>query len=575
MLSCKICGLDVKTNQSLSRHIKHHNISGEDYYIKYINPDNKCIVCGDKTKFIGLGKGFSKTCSRRCGQSTEESKDKRKKTMLLNYGVDNISKSDIFKEKKKQTSLKNYGVGHYLQKKENAEKVKQSNLKKYGVSCTLHTFENKKKKIDTWIEKYGVDHISKADSIKHKTKTTNIARYGNRCAANGAVADNGKLKKENTFIKKYGYKNTLIAGCAVRKNIDYILKAKQISNIKHKFKDYVTPLIRISNYNGVDNKNIYEFKCNFCKNIFKDHLDDGKTPRCLKCFKNNRSKLEIEIYEFISEYCNDAVHSNRTLIGPKEVDIYIPSKNIAVEFNGLYWHSESNGKDKYYHITKTNECKNKGVQLIHIFQDEWINKKDIVKSILLSKLGLITNKTGARNCTIKVPSNKEAKEFLNTNHIQGHINSKYKYGLYDKNDELVSLMTFSNSRYNKNYDYELMRFCNKLNMNVVGGFTRLLKHFIKTHNSTSIISYADIRYSNGNSYINNGFKLRHNSSPNYYYVKNNDIRESRISFQKHKLKDLLQIYDESLTEAENMRLNEYERIWDCGNFVFEYSTKGV
>jgi hypothetical protein len=134
-------------------------------------------------------------------------------------------------------------------------------------------------------------------------------------------------------------------------------------------------------------------------------------------------------------------------------------------------------------------------------------------------------------------------------------------------------MTFGKSRYNKAYEYELLRFANKCNINVIGGFSKLLKYFITTYSPKSIITYADRRFSNGNVYEKNNFTFLHNSKPNYYYTKYDKHLYSRVVFQKHKLNNKLEVFNSELTEWENMQLNNYDRIWDCGNKVYYLKTK--
>jgi hypothetical protein len=198
-------------------------------------------------------------------------------------------------------------------------------------------------------------------------------------------------------------------------------------------------------------------------------------------------------------------------------------------------------------------------------------KREIWKSIINNKLGICDTKIFARKCTINKVDNKTAKQFLLNNHLQGHTPSYVNIGLYYEN-ELVSLMTFGKSRYNKNYQYELIRFCNKINTLVTGGASKIFSHFNKTYNPESIISYADLRYSNGALYEKLGFNKLKNSTPNYFYFHKSDTSKltNRVQFQKHKLKNKLDIYNSELTEYQNMLNNGYDRIWDCGNGVYEY-----
>ena len=188
----------------------------------------------------------------------------------------------------------------------------------------------------------------------------------------------------------------------------------------------------------------------------------------------------------------------------------------------------------------------------------------------------MSKKIYARNTIIKVISNKEAFDFCEENHLQGGCSCKVAIGLL-QNNEIVAVMTFGKPRFNKKYDWELLRYCCKKYYTVVGGASKLLKHF-RSNYKGSIISYANLRWSNGNLYEKLGFTLLKRTEPNYFYFKVKHeilpvdmVLHSRIEFQKHKLKDKLSNYDESLSEKENMYANNYRAIYDCGNLVYTLS----
>ena len=291
----------------------------------------------------------------------------------------------------------------------------------------------------------------------------------------------------------------------------------------------------------------------------------SKKYGCTKCSNCGVSKVENELIDFIKTIEDNVELSVNTILYPKHIDIYLPSKKIGFEFNGLYWHNELY-KDKNYHLDKTVLAEEKGIKLIHIFEDEWMYKQDIVKSRIKNLLGLSEYKIFARKCVIKEVDNAIVKEFLNINHIQGDCKSKIKLGLYYDN-ELVSLMAFGFLRKNlhqKKEDnvYELIRFCNKLNTNVVGGADKLLKYFIKNYGPDEIISYADRRWSQGGLYEKLGFEFIHDSVPNYWYV-NGNLREYRFKYRKDVL--VREGYDNKLTEHEIMLSRGLYRIYDCGS----------
>ena len=218
-------------------------------------------------------------------------------------------------------------------------------------------------------------------------------------------------------------------------------------------------------------------------------------------------------------------------------------------------------------LQRTELCLENNIQLLHIFEGEDL---DLWLSMINNKLNL-NEKIYARKCIIKELNSQDTIEFLNENHLQGFCRAKINVGLF-YNNELVSLMTFSKPRFNKNYEYELIRFCSKRNTSVIGGATKLWKYFVTKYNPNSVITYANRRFSNGEIYKTLGFTFLEKTSPNYFYFKPNEfILYSRVMFQKHKLKDILEIYDENLSESENMFNNNYRRIYDCGNLKFIYN----
>lgn len=251
----------------------------------------------------------------------------------------------------------------------------------------------------------------------------------------------------------------------------------------------------------------------------------------------------------------------------KEVDIYLPNNKFGIEYNGLYWHSDSKGKGRNYHLNKTNELEGQGISLFHIFENEWKLKKDIISSIILNRLGK-SERIFARKTEIREITTKQCSDFLEENHRQGAVFGGIRIGLF-LGDVLVSVMLFGKARYGKE-QYELLRFCNKLNTTVIGGASKLLSFFEVKYKPESIVSYADRRFSTGGLYEKLGFTFSHNSSPNYWYFKEGTLLlESRVKYQKHKLKNLLPNFDITKTEYENMLQNKFLRIWDCGNSVYK------
>ena len=321
----------------------------------------------------------------------------------------------------------------------------------------------------------------------------------------------------------------------------------------------------------------FTIQCKICNTIYNRWFTCGRWQNigCINCLQSGKSKQETEIANFIKEQGEDiTMHALPFLPkSRKEIDIFVTNKQIGIEFHGVLWHSNGinypnnvDTENKNMHLEKLNLCNGVNIKLIQVFSNEWETKQDIVKSVILSKLNLIKHKIYARKCTVGNLTYKEKSKFLRENHLQGNDASKTWIGLKHDN-QIVAVMTFGRRKITKGTVHlELVRFANKINTTVVGGASKLFKYFTHTYNPQYIISYADLRYSNGNMYKQLGFKLKHISAPNYWYTQDCVNLYHRMNFQKHKIKDWL-----GSTETEKMFNAGYRRIWDCGNMVFEWN----
>lgn len=286
--------------------------------------------------------------------------------------------------------------------------------------------------------------------------------------------------------------------------------------------------------------------------------------------RTNYSLHENEIGEFINSI-GFSWYSDRSILEGYEIDLYIDSMKFGIELDGVYWHSYNRfetKEEKHKHLSKTTKAIEKGVKLFHVFDSEWIEKRLIVESMIKAKLGL-NSKINARKCIIDLVDKKETCTFLNENHIQGYVNSKLNLGLF-YNNELVMIMTFGSPRFNKKYDWELIRLASKRGVTVVGGSSKLFSHFKKTTTiEKGVICYSDRRFGEGDVYLNLGFTKMQPTGPGYYWTDGNVVW-SRTRFQKNKLNKLLVDFDPSKSEAENMFDNNYRRLWDCGVNVYSY-----
>jgi hypothetical protein len=504
-----------------------------------------CDVCGNDKELeyfryndnINSNNIFA--CSKKCANI------KRELTNNIKYGCDNIFQNEDIKKSIKISNLKKFGVTNLNKLDIQKQKIKQTKLEKYG----NEKYVNIEKAKQTKLEKYGDE---KYINIK-KAKQTKLEKYGDEKYVN---ID----KKNNTCLKIYGNTNYMFSNIYQENRKKYILTKYNLILIENNYPNY-------------------KLYCDKCKENYDININvlykriEYKTILCTKCNPVNiqNSGYESLILDFIKNNYNDKILTNvRYIISPLELDIYLPDLKLAFEFNGVYWHNELN-KEKNYHLNKTELCEKQGIQLIHIYEDDWIYKQDIIKSMILNKLGKTENKFFARKCEIKeITDNKLIRSFLDENHIQGFVGSKVKIGLF-YNNELISLMTFGDRRVAMGKkstnigEFELLRFCNKLNTNVIGGASRLFKYFIKTYNPTEITTYADRSFSQGKLYETLGFNFIGKTEPNYYYVVDG-IRKHRFNYRKDKL--IKDGFDPNKTEHQIMLDRKIYRIFDSGNLKF-------
>jgi hypothetical protein len=566
---CKQCGNITK---SIRHSFCNKNCRHLFYYINI-----KCPTC--QKEFETKKNKMNMFCSQLCRVSNIDIKNKmkisRRKHFLEKYGVESFTQTDIFKEKTRITNLKRYGVEFPQQSSEIRKKSILTSLKKYGVDNPSKNEYVKDKMKKTNLKRYGKEFIQQTEKFKEYSKKIKLKRYGNENYVNSE-------KIRQTCLIKYGVdnpsKDKFIKEKCINNAFDVhffnLLSNKKITNI-------VDILFNRKDYIGTKKINIYPFKCKECNNNFKDHLSSGHIPRCPVCYPLDISKPQMEVYEYIKSLLPpnvDIKQNERDPIHPLEIDIYIPHLKLAFEYNGLYWHGELNGeKNKIYHLNKTEECEDKGIHLIQIIEDEWFDKKDIIKSKIKHILGCNnTERIYARNCNIKIIDNDTKNDFLEKYHIQGKDNSSIRLGAFYENN-LVAVMTFGKLRKalgNKSDDinyYEMYRFCIG-DKSVVGIAGKLFKFFIDNYNPNKVFSYVDRRYSNSNKcYLSNiGFKLIGKTVPGYWYFDKSSVRIHRFNFRKSELSKKLEKFDSNLTEWENMQLNGYDRIWDCGNLKYEW-----
>ncbi|MFW5847624.1 MAG: hypothetical protein ACOCVF_01715 [bacterium] len=553
------------------------------------------LICKNCKKTFSVNKGKEKiTCSNECRKELRKKEDEK---FYIIKECKECSKN--FKSKKKENkkycsyvcagkaktkianeirTCKNCGNEFNVRKKQKKEFCSKT--------CRImwqQKPENKKNRIEkakiATHNKYGVDSVFKLKSYQNKI-------IEDRKNLSKVELENIVNKIKITKKEKYGDEN--YNNCKkISETKQKRYKNKNYNNRKKFLNTINDKLIKKLEKNGYK---ILEF---LPENIVKVKHPDGhifESPRSLLIIRYhenrelstqylphspNISNYELELQEFFKENNINYTTSNKNIISPYEIDIYLPDYKMGIEFNGLYWHSEIY-KDNNYHLKKLEKSKENNINIIQIFEDEWVNNKEIVKSILKNKLGIIKNKIYARKTEIKLIDSKTYKFFLDENHIQGSTPSKIKIGLfYEK--KLVSVMGFDKARKTiskKPNSFLLARFCNKIDTNVIGGASKLFKYFIKTYNPDNIISYADRRWSDGGLYYTIGFNYIHSTKPNYWYCDyRNILRIHRFNFRKSIL--LKEGFDKTLSEHEIMLQRGIPRIYDCGNIRFEYEKNAI
>lgn len=275
-----------------------------------------------------------------------------------------------------------------------------------------------------------------------------------------------------------------------------------------------------------------------------------------------RSVAEEKLFDHCGE---DFISNTKKIIAPFELDLYSEERKFAIEYCGIYWHSEFLGKkDKKYHANKLQICEELGIDLLTIFESDDFEK---VKNLIDSKLGRIPT-IGARKTKLKEISPKEARIFHDKYHLSGFSGARVHLGLYH-DENLVQVASFGKSRFNKNFEWECIRMTVHPELKVIGGASKLFSNFLK-NNTGGLITYADLRFGNGKVYEYCGLKYKGKTEPNYWYFHKKDMTKlySRVAFQKHKLEDKLEKFDPNKTEYENMLINGWDRIWDCGNAIY-------
>lgn len=401
----------------------------------------------------------------------------------------------------------------------NVQKTSDALMRKYGVKHALQISESKEKLINTNRERFNSDYYMGTPSFKQKSIETNLKKYGYEWSTQSPEV---KAKHDAANYEKYGVKDAKQRFCSD--------ELKTYLNDREKSVNFLCEnsftFFDLCRYFSQDRESqlwswLYRF------NLF-DYLKHSP-----------KSFGEQELAEFLEPFGFTQLTTRKLLGNGQEIDIYNPDLKIGVEYNGTYYHCDKCIADKNYHLNKSRLAEDKGIRLIHVYEYEWQdpNIRPKLESLLRIASNKVNSKIYARNCGIREISNKEAKVFNDMHHLQNHRNAQVTYGLF-YNDELVQLMSFSKTKYNRNLktdnSWEIIRGCPGSNNIVVGGVSKLFKHFIKMHNPSSIFSYCDFNKFDGKGYEAIGMKFIGYTGPDKKWI----IERKVVNRKPHKYHEL-------------------------------------
>ena len=459
----------------------------------------------------------------------------------------------MFIKHKQETFISKYGDPNYNNREkfkatvydEDIKNIIQAKIEEIGHPVTVRYLSEvlpyKIFQIKNYVSYFNIPNILQGD----EAKKSNL--IGRRNKLREFIRNNPEKRKER--LQRISNTKQLKYGDAKYNNKEKIIQSR-ISKMDPKFAEIMMNREKSIEFLAISPCTSREQLCEYFNTtlpsienwIYRNNLEDY-TPRM-----GAKSQKEIELKEIL-EPLGFTLYNSRSILAPYELDIYNSETNLGIEFNGNYWHSDLY-KDKNYHYNKSKLAEDKNIRLIHIYEWEWDSKK--LKPIILSLLKTASNnvdtKIYARNCTIKEITNKEAKLFNEANHLQNHKTAKITYGLFYKN-ELVQIMSFS---HHKKYEWEMIRECTKLNTQVVGGCSKLFKHFLREYNPNHVFSYCDFNKFSGKSYELMGFKFIGYTGPKFKYV----LKGCKQVVPKDKL------VDENIIEA---------KLWDSGYKKYLYS----
>lgn len=498
-------------------------------------PNCRSHGCTDTVKWNHTKREYRKFCSTKCSNTSLQTIAKREETNLRKFGHKSpLSNKDV-RQKIQNTCLTTHGTKTPFESNQIQRRIQEAVKSQRGVSSTLLLPEVKEKRKNTMLRKYGTDSF------------TNRKKYIETMNESYGVDNSFQLESVKEAIMS---KHNKLHGTNSHKQHHYTDEAKKVLLCKDNFLEYVEGKSKaeVSFALGVNPTTVGQYSVL--------HGADS-------LFANVKSKWENIIAQFLTDSSILFTQNDRTIIPPQELDFYLPDYGVAIELNGLYWHSEIVGnKDKNYHINKWQACKNQNIMLYSYFEDELNTSLSAIKS----KIKYVTNKNinvvGARKCEIKsIKKYAEEAEFLNMYHIQGESTARNSsVGAYYEG-ELVAIMSWL---VRKNY-LEITRYCCDCKNSYPGLFSKMLKNIISNLSyEGTVVSFSNNAHSNGNVYKSSGFLKTQEYGPAYWYTRDYTCRENRQNYMKDKIAKKFGVDIKNKTEWQLMKELKYDRVWDCG-----------
>ena len=495
-----------------------------------------CETCGAEVDFVSMSRGYRQYCGKGCISSSEKVKKKKADTSMARWGTTSPSRSDSVKQKIVATNIQRYGGRSPMSDESVREKSKSTIMKNHGVDNPARSMDLLERRVDSF----------KKGDYRTTFAETSLRRYGVR----------------HPWMVASEHDKTVRSGRAKRNRRSREIVETKLAN----HPGYLLVSVDAAN-------NLIEINCpkghvfSTSKFTFDDRCAVGNEI-CTVCkpVNSGTSGLEMQFKDFLAGLGVDFESNTRKIIPPHEVDAYVPSRGIAFEFNGLYWHSSAN-KPPDYHAIKWRACDAAGIRLFTVWEDDWLYRPHIVKSNVRHALGLTKDRIHARSCKVVEIDARTSADFLRQNHLQGDCRSPVRLALTHCG-RIVSVMAFSRQRLpvssasTDSSRWELTRFSNVVDTVVSGAASRLLSHFERKWKPSAIDTFSDNSSFAGGLYETLGFDFSHVTKPGYWYLVGG-IRQHRFAWRKSVL--VKRGADPSKTEEQIMSEMGHPRIYNAGN----------